>query len=81
MQFKRHRSQEKDLLTASPSKLERQSTTINFQTRAPTLYSLTTDHDHHGICELRRRQVCFSEDFSRIHFFILIDLCIKSFNA
>jgi hypothetical protein len=59
MQYKRYRSQEKDLTTSS-SKFDRQSTVINIQTRLPTLYSLTHDQDNKRISEIRRRQVCFS---------------------
>lgn len=59
MQYKRYRSQEKDLTTSS-SKFDRQSTVINSQTRLPTLYSLTHDQDNKRISEIRRRQVCFS---------------------
>jgi hypothetical protein len=62
MQLKRYRSQQRDRVASSSSKIERQSTTIHSETRVPTLYSLISDNDQKQMFEFRRRQVCFRTD-------------------
>jgi len=82
IQFKRSHSQQREVLTALPSKLERQSTNINFQTRAPTFHTLTKDNDQKRTSDFRRTQVRFSKGFFPNKFSLFfIDLCIKSFYA
>jgi hypothetical protein len=59
MHFKRYRPQQKDILSTSSSKIERQTTIITSQTRLPPLNTSSNDNQPKQRCEYQRRQVCF----------------------
>ncbi|UJR33582.1 hypothetical protein I4U23_021019 [Adineta vaga] len=55
--FKRCQSQQKDAHRSSPTKLERQLTTITYQTRLPTFPTSTDNNEQKQTSQFRRRQI------------------------
>ena len=79
--FKKYRPQQKDVLNTSSSKIERQTTNINPQSRLPPLNTTINDQNNKQRSDFQRRQVWL---ILKILFYSIsysIDLCIKSSNA